>query len=251
MKVKAQHDDRRQIRAGKQRGGSEKRQARRDDYRAVGRRRQGRRRRRLNWCNELIDWRCLCDRHRYTPWTRLHVRWLSAQRRPASLSIAGRVRATPYPAYPVRDSPPLFLSPLPSPPPPTCSLAERATSAPNCQRAKYVLHSSCRFSLCTPRVNRPFAIRPSRRLVSSRSLTTKLAAKTHCRLNTPSCNISFFLIAAYISHAWESSRQGESLILLGRSLLREERNTGLASLAERVLAFFQPARSYPAIIDIE
>lgn len=41
-----------------------------------------------------------------------------------------------------------------------------------------------------------------------------------------------FLIAAYISHAWESSRQGESLILLGRSL-REERNTGLASLTER------------------
>jgi len=39
-------------------------------------------RRRLNRCNELIDWRCLRDCHRYTPETRLHVRWLSVQRRP-------------------------------------------------------------------------------------------------------------------------------------------------------------------------
>jgi len=39
-------------------------------------------RRRLNRCNELIDWRCLRDCHRYMPETRLHVRWLSVQRRP-------------------------------------------------------------------------------------------------------------------------------------------------------------------------
>jgi len=45
-------------------------------------------RRRLNRCNELIDWRCLRDCHRYTPETRLHVRWLSVA--PASLSIAAR-----------------------------------------------------------------------------------------------------------------------------------------------------------------
>lgn len=75
-------------------------------------------RRRLNWCNELIDWRCLRDRHRYTLETRLHVRWLSAQRRFASLSIASRVR---HPA--------LHQS---------CSPTGKATSAPNCQRAKYI-----------------------------------------------------------------------------------------------------------------
>lgn len=37
-------------------------------------------RRRLNWCNELIDWRCLRDRHRYTLETRLHVTRALAKR---------------------------------------------------------------------------------------------------------------------------------------------------------------------------
>jgi len=73
--------------------------------------------------------------------------------------------------------PHLLPSPPPTPPPPPpCSLAGRATSAPNCQRAKYVLHSSRRFSLFTP-VNRPSSIVPlasSHRVLSPPNSRPKL-----------------------------------------------------------------------------
>lgn len=123
-------------------------------------------RRRLNWCNELIDWRCLRDRHRYTPETRLHVRWLSAQRRFASLSIASRVRH------------------------PATSLAlqqekrqvHRTVNVPN------IFHSSYRLSLFTL-LFRSFSIISLHRI----SRSSKFAGRTqNCRLNLLSCNISFY-----------------------------------------------------------
>lgn len=218
----------------------EKRQARRDDYRTVGRRRQGRRRRRLNWCNELIDWRCLRDRHRYTPRTRLHVRWLSAQRRSASLSIIGCVRATLCPAYPVRDQPP----PLAHRHHQRRHLAlwqkerqvRRTVSVPNMFST---LRAASLFSRRVWIVCPRSSLSPSR-FVASHPLSSKLAAKSHCRLNSSSCNIFFFFIAAYISHAWES-RQGESLIPRGRSIMREKQSISFGKFGRD--ACFLPASS--------
>jgi hypothetical protein len=132
-------------------------------------------RRRLNRCNELIDWRCLRDCHRYMPETRLHVRWLSVQRRPR-VTVNRRPppflpnvpfsRATPFTrarAFPLRWQEERQV--------------RRTVSVPN------MFHSSRRLSLFAPRA------RP--------------AARTHPCSNAPSRGCLFFsrCLAARIPHS--------------------------------------------------
>lgn len=165
-----------------------------DDYRAgsvdvrVGRRR-------LNWCNELIDWRCLRDRHRYTLETRLHVRWLSAQRR---LRVTVN-RREPCPRHP---TPPIFLSGEEK------RQVRRTVNVPN------IFRSSRRLSLFTL-LFRSFSIISLRRI----ALSSEFAARTHCRLNSLSCNIFLSLVIFCMP------RKQTALILCDYPLLRECRTS--------------------------
>lgn len=165
------------------------------------------------------------------------MRWLSAQRRPASLSIADRVRATPCPAYPVRDPPPPLAATV---------AAATATLLSGRKSDKCAELSACQ--ICSP-LFPPLLSFHAARESSVRERPSRFVASRPPLLPAPRGQNSlsvefavvqyflfFFFFAVYISHAWESSRRGESLIKRSRSLLREKRSTSLASLAKCVLS---------------
>lgn len=116
-------------------------------------------------------------RHAYTL-TRAK-RWLSAQRRVVDVVVVVVVasRHCQSPAVSATLSPVLL------------SLAGKATSAPNCQRAKYIL-------LFTPPLSFHASLPLFLHYISLRRIASrypKFAARSHCRLNSLLCNI-FFII---------------------------------------------------------
>lgn len=157
----------------------------------------------MNRCNELIDWRCLRDRHRYTPQTRLHVRWLSAQRRPASLSIGRPTRRGASPAAPVRvprsRTPPfVLLSSLLS-----GRKSDKCADLSACQICS-ALHAASLFSRSTLVLRPPPPAVPPADSRGQNSLSAELVVG------------GCFFIAGYIFARPESRRQAAALIHLPR-----------------------------------